>query len=92
MEKNKIDLVFLAWFLGFMDAEGNFQTTKVKRINTKGELTSIALKHSIHIGLHIREKPILEFIKLNLNNIGTIYNYEKKKESHLAIVKIEDLK
>ena len=39
MEKNNINLNFIAWFIGFCDAEGNFQTTKVKRIN----------KNSFHI-------------------------------------------
>lgn len=53
---------------------------------------ALGLKYSIHIGLHLRDKLLLEFIKNNLNNIGTIYNYEKKNESHLAIVKIEELK
>lgn len=40
MEKNNINLNFIAWFIGFCDAEGNFQTTKVKRINKAGKLTS----------------------------------------------------
>lgn len=85
-------LKFLAWFIGFCDAEGNFQTTKVKRINKDGKLTSIGLKYSFHIGLHIRDRLILDLIKSELNNIGTIYDYVNKNESHLAVVKIEDLK
>lgn len=84
---------FLSWFIGFCDAEGNFQTTKFKRINNKnGELTSIGLKYSIHIGLNIRDREILELINSRFYNIGTIYDYENKKESHLAIVKIDSLK
>lgn len=92
MEKKYSRNNFLAWFIGFSDAEGNFQSTKVKRINKKGELTSIGLKYSIHFGLHIRDRKILELIQSEFNNIGKIYDYENKNESHLAIVKIEDLK
>ena len=84
--------IFFPWFLGFCDAEGNFQITKVKRINKNGILTSIGLKYSFHIGLHERDKFLLEFIKTKLDNRGKIFYYKDKKEVHLAIVKIEDLK
>jgi hypothetical protein len=84
--------MFFAWFLGFCDAEANFQTTKFKRINKNGIVTSIGLKYSFHIGLSNRDKTLLEFIHIKLNNKGKIYEYNNKKEVHLAIVKIEDLK
>jgi len=83
--------VFLSWFAGFCDAESNFQTTKVNRINKNGEITSIGLKYSFHIGLHERDKLLLEFIQSKLQNKGKIYEYSNKKESHLAIFKKSDL-
>ena len=84
--------IFFPWFLGFCDAEANFQTTKFKRINKNGIVTSIGLKYSFHIGISNRDKNLLEFIHEKLNNRGKIYLYSNKKEVHLAIVKIEDLK
>lgn len=86
------DLKFYSWFAGFCDAEGNFQTTNFKRVNKKDIITSIGLKYSFHIGLHLRDKSLLEFIQTKLNNMGKIYEYPKKEEAHLAIYKVEDLK
>ena len=86
------DIKFYSWFAGFCDAEGNFQTTNFKRVNKKGIITSIGLKYSFHIGLHLRDKNLLEFIQTKLNNMGKIYEYPKKEEAHLAIYKVEDLK
>lgn len=83
---------FFAWLVGFCDAEGNFQTTKFKRINKNGIVTSIGLKYSFHIGLHLRDKDLLELIQYKLNNIGKIYEYVNKEEAHLAVFKIEELK
>lgn len=87
MENNS----FFAWLLGFIDAEGNFQTTQFKRTNKKGVVTSIVVKYSFHIGLHLRDKQLLELIKKELGDIGQIYEYPKKKECHYAIYKIQDL-
>lgn len=89
---NNIDFKFYSWFIGFCDAEGNFQTTTLKRINKLGNITSIGLKYSFHMGLHLRDKNLLELIQTKLNNMGKIYIYEKKEEAHLAIYKVEELK
>jgi hypothetical protein len=86
------NLKFYSWFAGFCDAEGNFQTTTIKRINKKGVLTSIGLKYSFHMGLHLRDKALLELIQVKLNNMGKIYEYKTKEEAHLAIYKVEDLR
>jgi LAGLIDADG endonuclease len=86
------DFKFYSWFAGFCDAEGNFQTTKFKRINKKGIITSIGLKYSFHIGLHLRDKELLKLIQSKLNNIGKVYEYNEKEEAHLAVYKIEELK
>lgn len=89
---NSTNIKFYSWFAGFCDAEGNFQTTKFKRVNKKGIITSIGLKYSFHIGLHLRDKELLNLIQFKLNNIGKIYVYENKEEAHLAIFKIEEMK
>jgi hypothetical protein len=85
---------FFPWFVGFVDAEGNFQTTIVKRINKYKEITSLGLKYSFHLSLHLKDKPLLEFIQTKLENKGKIYTYntEKRQEARLAITKVDDLK
>jgi hypothetical protein len=79
--------------IGFLDAEGNFQTTVVKRTSKLGIVTSLGLKYSIHLSLHLRDKILLEFIQKKLNNIGKIYTYDttKRQEARLAITKVSDL-
>lgn len=83
---------FLTWFVGFCDAEANFQTTFVKRINKKGQLTSYGIKYGFYIGLHEQDKPLLEYIQQKLNNIGKIYEYPLKKECRYSIYTHDDLK
>lgn len=85
---------FYAWFVGFCDAEANFNCIKEKRINKDGKVTSIGIKYAFHIGLHKRDRELLEYISKNLNNFGVIYdtNNNKKIESKLAIFKKEHLK
>lgn len=90
--KESFDFNFYSWFIGFCDAEGNFQTTKFNRINKNGVVTSIGLKYSFHIGLHLRDIELLKLIQSKLNNIGKIYEYVNKEEAHLAVYKVEELK
>jgi LAGLIDADG endonuclease len=80
--------------IGFVDAEGNFQTTIVKRKNKKGIITSLGLKYSFHLSLHLRDINLIKLIHEKLEKRGTIYIYnnEKRQEVHLAITKIIDLK
>ena len=85
--KNKI----LSWFIGFCDAEANFQTTLYKRLNKENKIISYGIKYSFHMGLHERDLPLLEYIRENLNSIGKIYHYSEKKECHLNVNKIEEL-
>lgn len=83
---------FFPWFLGFMDAEGNFQTTFEKIKDTKGIYKYYKVKYSIHISLQIRDRMLLDYIKTKLDNRGIIYDYPLRQESHYAILKIEDIK
>ena len=92
MKETKDDFKFYSWFAGFCDAEANFQTTKFNRINKKGEITSIGLKYSFHIGLHLRDIDLLKLIQFKLNNMGKIYEYRNKEEAHYAIYKVDELK
>lgn len=83
---------FYSWLIGFIDAEGNFQTTKVKRTNKKGIITHYTLQYSFHLSLHIRDKILIEQIKILLDNRGSIFIYETRTEVRLAFVKKEDLR
>ena len=82
-----IDNKFLQWFIGFIDAEGNFQTTKVKRINIQGNITHYTLQYSFHLSIHIRDTNLIKHIKKMLNNKGNIFYYEKRNEVHYSIAK-----
>lgn len=88
------DQKFLPWFLGFCDAEGNFQTTLLPRINKEGIITSYAVKYSFHLGLQIRDKALIEFIFSKLNNVGNTYFYDKptRQEAKLAVIQKDQLK
>jgi|SRR5882672_433003 len=78
----------LPWFLGFCDAECSFITNLVPRINKKNIITSYRILYRIQIGLNIIDKPILEYINKNLNNIGKIYDYETRQESTLCFISL----
>lgn len=82
---------FYSWLLGFFDAESNFQITKEKRINKQEIITSTALKYAFHIGLHERDKNLLELIQSALAGKGKIYEYLNKREVHYAIYDKEGL-
>jgi len=82
---------FYQWLIGFMDAEGNFQTTKVKRVNTKGDITHYTLQYSVHLSLHIRDRILIEYIQKRLDKKGIIYYYEKRNDVHLSIAKNKDI-
>ena len=87
MTKNE----FIQWFLGFVDAEGNFQTTKVKRVNKEGIISHYTLQYSFHLSLHIRDKELIQDIKKMLDNIGIIYEYPNRNEVHYSIAKRQEL-
>ena len=59
---------FIPWFLGFCDAECSFICNPSPRVNKEKNITSYRVFYRIQIGLNIIDKPILEFINLNLNN------------------------
>lgn len=81
MKKNN----FTPWFIGFVDAEGNFNISKKKRINKQNIITSTGLGYEFHLSLHQRDLDLINYIQSNINNLGKVYNYENKKEIHLVI-------
>jgi len=88
MKKNLI-----YWFIGFCDAEGNFQVFPKKRTVAEGYTkTYYNVGYGFHLSLHIRELPLLQYLKKELNLPGLIYVYEHRQEARLAIVKLEDIK
>lgn len=89
MDKNN---KFIPWFLGFCDAECSFITNLVPRKNKQNIITSYRIFYRIQIGLSIIDRPILDFINKNLNNIGKIYDYETRKESTLCFISLETIR
>lgn len=82
---NKINAKWLKWFVGFNDAEGNFQVYPKKRVLKSGEISKYNVGYAYHLSLHQRDTEILKNIKDKLNNVGTIYEYMNKPDSRLAV-------
>lgn len=82
---------FFPWFVGFSDAEGNFQIYPKKRILKSGEISKYNVGYAYHLSLHKRDINNLKNIKNKLSNIGTIYEYPDKLDSRLAINDIQGL-
>lgn len=74
-----------------MDAEGNFQTFKKKRVLNSGKVY-YNIGYGIHLSSHEREFNLLTYLKKKLNLPGKIYKYPHRLEVHLAIVRLEDIK
>ena len=73
--KNWID-----WFIGFLEADGNFQIFPKLRnyIKKSGELSNYYnVGYGIHISLSIIDYELLISIQENLQGMGNIYKYEK---------------
>lgn len=76
---------WIEWFVGFTDAEGNFQVYPKKRVLKSGEVSKYNVGLGFHLSLHSRDLDIINTIHKNLNNIGTIYAYENRPEVRIAI-------
>jgi len=63
---------FIEWFVGFSDGESNFTIGLDKRGKT------INLNFRFMIGLHMDDKPLLNFI---LNNLGCGYIHNNNNKS-----------
>jgi len=82
---------WIYWFIGFCDAEGNFQTSLKKRINLTKDIT-YNIGYSFHLSLSIIDHELLQNIHLNLNNLGNYYKYLHRNEVRISMTKIDNLK
>jgi len=64
----------------------------VARKNKQDIITSYRILYRIQIGLNIIDRPILDLINNNLNNIGKIYDYPTRQESTMCFISLESLK
>lgn len=83
--KNLNKNAWLQWFIGFCDAEGNFQVYPKKRVLKSGEISHYGVGHSFHLSLHNRDAAIIKNVKQRLDNIGVIYEYANKPDCRLAV-------
>ena len=87
---NKIKMInnknWVSWFIGFTDAEGNFQTFPKKRILSSGKIARYNIGYSYHLSLHERDSNLLKDIQEKLG-VGVIYKYKNKPDCRLAVNK-----
>lgn len=76
---------WLSWFVGFIDAEGNFQVYPKKRVLISGDISKYNVGLGFHISLHSRDINVIKDIKSNLNDIGTFQQPKNKPEVRLAV-------
>jgi hypothetical protein len=76
---------WLQWFIGFNDAEGNFQVYPKKRVLKSGEISNYSVGHSYHLSLHSRDASLIKDIQQILDNVGVIYEYLNKPDCRLAV-------
>lgn len=81
---------WIYWFLGFTDAEGNFQIYPKKRILASGVLARYNVGSGFHLSLHNKDLELIKDIQIKLG-IGKIYVYNNKPDARLAINKKSDL-
>lgn len=93
MKKNnlKFSSNWLEWFIGFSDAEGNFQVYPKKRVNSEGVITHYGVGYSFHLALHSRDKTLLDEVQLKLNGVGTMYEHKDGTEVRIAVNDRESL-
>ncbi|OAX30699.1 endonuclease, partial [Rhizopogon vinicolor AM-OR11-026] len=92
--KNSLFNLWLEWFIGFCDADANFQVFPKKRSYKKkdGNLSEYYnIGYGFHISLSIKDKSLLEKMKTQLNSIGHIYVYPLRDEVRWAVTKKSEL-
>lgn len=80
-----LDPKWINWFVGFADAEGNFQVYPKKRTLKSGEIIRYNVGYGFHLSLHSRDQEVIKNIYKNLNNVGTINISSSKSEVRLAV-------
>nr|QJS52036.1 putative LAGLIDADG homing endonuclease [Bulbochaete rectangularis var. hiloensis] len=79
----------MEWFIGFFDAEGNFQRTVEKRVTKRGDIY-YKIAYSFHISLSLVDKELLYEIK-DFLGMGRIYLYPKRNEAHFSVYRVKEL-
>lgn len=64
-----LDKKWLGWFIGFNDAEVNFQVYPKKRVLKSGEISHYGVGYSYHLSLHNRDLFAERLIKLSAPRI-----------------------
>lgn len=91
MENNIIlNKKWVSWFIGFTDAEGNFQIYPKKRVLSSGLISKYNVGYGYHLSLHNKDSNILKDIQSKLG-IGVIYEYINKPDCRIAVNKKWDL-
>ena len=83
--KNINNNEFFEWLVGFTDAEGSFQIG----VDNRNKYPRFNFRFSI--GLHIDDKPTLEFIRNRLN-CGTITNNKDNTACNFEVTHTAELK
>jgi hypothetical protein len=81
----KISQIWLQWFIGFNDAEGNFQVFPKKRVLKSGDISHYGVGCAYHLSLHSRDAVLIKDIHDKLNKVGVIYEYPNKPDCRLAV-------
>jgi hypothetical protein len=92
---NTINRNWIEWFIGFCDADANFQVfpkvrSYLKKDGTPSNYYNIG--YGFHISLSSKDLPLLQSIQNILNGIGHIYEYPSRDEARLSVTKLADLK
>lgn len=94
MENKSLNKNWIEWFVGFCDADANFQVfpkkrSYIKKDGTKSEYYNIG--YGFHVSLSIRDLELIKEFKTKLNDIGHIYIYYDKEECRWAVTKKTEL-
>jgi hypothetical protein len=92
---NTLNKNWIEWFIGFCDADANFQVfPKVRSYLKKDGSPSnyYNIGYGFHISLSSKDLALLQKIQNLLNGIGHIYVYPSRDEARLSVTKLADLK
>ena len=85
INKNLNETEFNEWFVGFSDAESSF----LIGIDNRGEYTRFNFRFAI--GLHIDDRPLLQYIKTQLG-CGIIEDNKDNTASYFIVTDTSDIK
>lgn len=85
---------WLEWFVGFCDADANFQVFPKKRsyIKKEGSLSEYYnIGYGFHVSLSMKDLDLLLKTKDLFNSIGNIYTYPSRDEARFCVTKKTEL-